>query len=56
MKTKINYRGQEITKESEHRFFVNRFNDEIKGKVMFTHKWRAERYIDEHLKQGQTLC
>ena len=52
MTTKINYRGQEITKESEHRFFVNRFNVPIKSNVMFTHEWRAERYIDEHLKQG----
>lgn len=40
--------GHKITQTSAHRFWVNRFNDPIKGKVMFTTLVGAEYYIDTH--------
>lgn len=49
MRTIINYKGQEIKKNSEHRYYVNRFNDTIRGVVMFTDLQRAQSYIDSHL-------
>lgn len=49
MRTTINYKGQEIKQNSEHRFYVNRFNDEYEGVVMFTSEERAKAYIDKHL-------
>lgn len=50
MRTTINYKGQTIIKQnSEHRFYVKRFNDPIKGGVMFTNLQRAQSYIDSHL-------
>ena len=49
MRTTINYKGHEIKKNSEHRYYVNRFNDEYDGVVMFTTEDRAKAYIDKHL-------
>lgn len=49
MKTITNYKGQTIKQNSEHRFYVNRFNDEYDGVVMFTSEDRAKWYIDKHL-------
>ena len=49
MRTTINYKGQTIKQNSEHRFYVNRFNDEYDGVVMFTSEDRAKAYIDKHL-------
>lgn len=49
MKTAINYKGHEIKQNSEHRFFVNRFNDKYDRTVMFTSEDRAKAYIDKHL-------
>lgn len=49
MKTITNYKGQTIKQNSEHRFYVNRFNDWRDGVVMFTSEDRAKWYIDKHL-------
>lgn len=49
MRATINYKGQAIKQNSEHRFYVKRFNDPIKGDVMFTDLQRAQSYIDSHL-------
>lgn len=49
MRTTINYKGVEVRQNSEHRFYVKRFNDPIKGDVMFTDLQRAQSYIDSHL-------
>ena len=49
MTTTINYKGKAIKQNSEHRFYVKRFNDPIKGDVMFTDLQRAQSYIDKHL-------
>ena len=49
MRTTINYKGQTIKQNSEHRFYVDRFNDEYDGMVMFTSEDRAKAYIDKHL-------
>ena len=49
MRTTINYKGQTIKQNSEHRFYVNRFNDEYDGVVMFISEDRAKAYIDKHL-------
>lgn len=49
MKTTINYLGHEIKKNSEHRFYVQRFNDEYNGQVMFTSLSMAKAYIGNHL-------
>ena len=49
MRTTINYKGKTIKQNSEHRFYVERFNDEYDGMVMFTSEDRAKAYIDKHL-------
>lgn len=49
MRTTINYKGVEVRQNSEHRFYVKRSNDPIKGDVMFTDLQRAQSYIDSHL-------
>ena len=49
MRATINYKGVEVRQNSEHRFYVKRFNDPIKGDVMFTDLQRAQSYIDSHL-------
>lgn len=49
MKTITNYKGRTIKQNSEHRFYVNRFNDWRDGVVMFTSEDRAKAYIDKHL-------
>lgn len=54
MRTTINYKGQTIKQNSEHRFYVNRFNDEYDGMVMFTSEARAKAYIDKHLTDHKT--
>lgn len=49
MRTTTNYKGKAIKQNSEHRFYVKRFNDPIKGDVIFTDLQRAQSYIDKHL-------
>lgn len=49
MRATINYKGQTIKQNSEHRFYVERFNDQYAGVVMFTSEERAKAYIDKHL-------
>ena len=42
------YKDQKIRQTSEHRFWVKRFNDSIRGSVMFATLMGAENYIDTH--------
>lgn len=51
MRRTIEYKGYTISQNSDHRYYVRRFNDPIKGDAMFTTEKAARQYVDNHVKE-----